>query len=99
MIVNLIVLMMDNRGQEDPTQKLMVSFFENMTNYFNPDENRNTNTFNLKLTAILNAFAAAYGLRYWKDLRGYPNADCPSYDHIPDVLKRTVFCWHAEVVP
>ena len=63
-VVQLLVLLMDGRGEEDPVQMHFVSFFENMANYYNPDENRRTTAFTLKLTAILNAFALSYAARY-----------------------------------
>ena len=63
-VVELLVLIMDHRGEEDPVQQHFVSFFEDMTNYYNPDENRRTTSFTLKLTAVLNKFVMCYSSRY-----------------------------------
>eukprot|EP01083_Nonionella_stella_P204700 746016_1 len=59
-VIELLVYMMDNRGDDDPVQLLLIDFFKNTTNYFYPDENRRTSSFSIKLTSILSSFTSNY---------------------------------------
>ncbi len=95
-IVELLVLLMDNRGDSDPIIVLFIDFFQNTLNYFYPDENRRTSAVSIKLTSILASFAVNYATRFWRELRAYDKEGCDGiYAHIPKVLRDDIYSWHA----